>query len=136
MSKNGNRLPKVPRAIFDRILLLLLITFCASSWAAVPFRSAHALVVDDDTGEVLLEKDSTIPVPIASVTKLMTAVVVLDARQPRDEVIRIERADLTSLGRSAFGVPAGSNLTRRSLLELALMSSDNHAAMALARAYP
>ena len=118
------------------LLVLIFIVGCASAWAAVPLGSAHALVVDEDSGEVLLEKDAATAAPIASMTKLMTAMVVLDAHLPPDEAIRITRADLDTLKHTRSGVPVGASFARRTLLELALMASDNHAAAALARTYP
>ncbi|HEX7382722.1 MAG TPA: serine hydrolase [Burkholderiaceae bacterium] len=99
-------------------------------------RSAHALVVDESTGEVLLEKDAETAAPIASITKLMTAMVVLDAHLDADESIRIDEADMDTLKHTRRGLPPGSVLTRANLLELALIASDNHAAAALARTYP
>jgi D-alanyl-D-alanine carboxypeptidase/D-alanyl-D-alanine endopeptidase (penicillin-binding protein 7) len=117
-------------------LLALLVACCAPSWGALPFGSAHALVVDEGTGEVLLEKDSATAVPIASLTKLMTAMVVLDAQQDPNELIRIHERDVDRLKHTRSGVPVGAYFSRQSLLELALMSSDNHAAAALARTYP
>jgi D-alanyl-D-alanine carboxypeptidase/D-alanyl-D-alanine endopeptidase (penicillin-binding protein 7) len=114
---------------------LLLCLACASS-GAVTFGSAHALVVDEDSGEVLLEKDAATAAPIASMTKLMTAMVVLDAHLPPDELIRIDHADLDTLKHTTSGVPVGASFTRGTLIDIALMSSDNHAAAALARTYP
>lgn len=116
------------------LALLLLVSFGAR--ADVPLRSAHALVVDEDSGEVLLEKDADTAAPIASMTKLMTAMVVLDAHLPGDEVVRIDRADLDTLKHTRSGVPVGSSFPRSTLIEIALMASDNHAAAALARTYP
>ena len=118
------------------VLLALLFAFGCAHGATVPFRSAHALVVDESSGEVLLEKDAATAAPIASMTKLMTAMVVLDAQLAPDEKIRIEPADLDTLKHSHGGVPVGATLPRSTLLELALMASDNHAAAALARTYP
>jgi len=69
-------------------------------------------------------------------TKLMTAMVVLDAKLPGDEPIRITRDDLDTLKHTTSGVPVGAVIERQELLQLALMSSDNHAAAALARTYP
>ena len=102
----------------------------------MPLGSAHVLVVDEESGEVLLEKDAETAAPIASMTKLMTAMVVLDAQLPADETIRIERADLDSLKHTHSGLPVGASLPRSTMVEVALMSSDNHAAAALARTYP
>jgi len=98
--------------------------------------SAHAVVVDEATGEVLLDKDGATSAPIASLTKLMTAMVVLDAQQDPNERLRITEDDLDHLKHTRRGVRAGTVATRRSLLELALIASDNHAASALARSYP
>jgi D-alanyl-D-alanine carboxypeptidase/D-alanyl-D-alanine endopeptidase (penicillin-binding protein 7) len=115
----------------------LLFAVCSLGWAAdVSFESAHALVVDEASGQVLFEKDAATAAPIASMTKLMTAMVVLDARLPAGEVIRIERDDLDTLKHTTRGVPVGARIAREELLQLALMSSDNHAAHALARTYP
>lgn len=117
-------------------VLALLLVACSSAWSEVSLRSAHALVLDEDTGQVLLEKDAGTPAPIASMTKLMTAMVVLDAHLPQQDKVRIDRADLDTLKFTRSGVPVGSVLTREDLVTLALMSSDNHAAAALARTYP
>lgn len=99
-------------------------------------RSSVALVVDPRTGKILYDKNSSAVLPIASVTKLMTAMVVLDAKQPLDEKIRIEASDRDTERFSTSHLPVGSELTRAELLQLALMSSENRAASALARTYP
>jgi D-alanyl-D-alanine endopeptidase (penicillin-binding protein 7) len=117
-------------------LALCLLLACTAGRAELSFVSAHALVVDESTGEILLQKDEQTAAPMASLTKLMTAMVVLDARQDPDEVLRIEQADLDHLKRTHGGVPLGSRVSRGHLLELALIASDNHAAAALARHYP
>jgi D-alanyl-D-alanine endopeptidase (penicillin-binding protein 7) len=122
--------------MFKQILFLTLAACCGPSWGAVSFESAHAIVVDEATGEVLLEKNSEVVAPIASLTKLMTAMVVLDAQQDAGELIRIDDADMDTLKHTRSGVPLGVILPRHTLLKLALMSSDNHAAAALARNYP
>ncbi len=99
-------------------------------------RSASALVMDASTGEVLYERDAGTVAPIASITKLMTALVVIDARQPLDEVIEITAADRWK-GKGAHSrLPVGMTLTRADLLKLALMASENRAAVVLARNYP
>jgi D-alanyl-D-alanine endopeptidase (penicillin-binding protein 7) len=122
--------------MLKKLLFLLLTAQCTTGLAAVTFDSTHALVVDEATGEVLLEKNSEAAAPIASLTKLMTAMVVLDAGQDPAEPIRIEDEDLDRLKHTRSGVPVGATFPRRTLLGLALMSSDNHAAAALARSYP
>ncbi|MGE0311055.1 MAG: serine hydrolase [Lautropia sp.] len=99
-------------------------------------RSAVALVIDADSAEVLYAKNTEFVLPIASLTKLMTAMVVLDAGQSLDEVIEITEADRDRLRSSRSRLPIGSALTRRELLQLALMASENRAASALARRYP
>jgi len=99
-------------------------------------RSASALVVDAKSGEVIFEHDAGSVSPIASVTKLMTALVVLDAQQPLDEVIQIKATDRWK-GKGAFShLPTGAKLTRGDLLRLALMASENLAARTLANNYP
>lgn len=99
-------------------------------------RSAVALVVDEATGEILYEKNSHAVLPIASITKVMMAMVVLDAKQPLSEKITVNEADRDTERASSSKLPMGSILTRAELLQLALMSSENRAASALARSYP
>ena len=99
-------------------------------------RSAAALVVDGKTGEVIFGRKPGLVTPIASVTKLMTALVVLDALQPLDEVIEITAEDRWK-GKGAFSrLAIGTKLTRGDLLRLALMASENRAARTLGRHYP
>jgi D-alanyl-D-alanine carboxypeptidase/D-alanyl-D-alanine endopeptidase (penicillin-binding protein 7) len=123
-----------------RFLALLLLLAGAAAHAtelpALHLGSAHAIVVDEATGEVLYEKDSATAAPIASLTKLMTSMLVLDARQDLQEVLEVTTDDLDRLKHTFFGVPPGTRATRQSMLELALIASDNHAASALARHYP
>ncbi|MCZ7565519.1 MAG: D-alanyl-D-alanine endopeptidase [Burkholderiales bacterium] len=101
-------------------------------------RSAAVLVMDQETREVLYSKNEDAVVPIASITKLMTALVTLDASLPLDEEITITKADLAIAGgsRARSSLRSGVTLTRRDLLRLALMSSENRAAAALGRSYP
>ncbi len=115
------------------LILLLGVTVQAQ---AVSLGSKHAIVVDENSGAVLLEKHATDIVPIASLTKLMTAMVVLDARLDMHESIAISDDDVDILKHSSSRVPVGAIFPRSTLLELALMSSDNRAAYALARTYP
>lgn len=99
-------------------------------------RSSLALVIDAELGETLFSKRPEQVAPIASITKLMTAMVVLDAGSALDEPIAIARADVDTLKHSKSRLPVGASLERGDLLQVALMSSDNRAAAALARAYP
>ncbi len=99
-------------------------------------KSGSVLVVDQTDSSVLLSRHSDVAAPIASITKLMTALVVLDAKQPLDQPITITRAetDLPRGGGSRLSV--GTVLTRGDLMHLALMSSENRAAHALGVNYP
>jgi serine-type D-Ala-D-Ala endopeptidase (penicillin-binding protein 7) len=99
-------------------------------------RSAAALVVDQASGKPLYEKEADKPRPIASVTKLMTAMVILDSRLPLDQVIEVTRDDIDTIKGSRSMLRVGTRLSRRVLLRLALMASENRAAFALARTYP
>jgi len=99
-------------------------------------QSAVALVVDQDTGEVLVRKNAeNAAVPIASITKLMTALVTIDAHLDLEEELRVSRADKTA-DRIHSRLRPGIRLTRAEALHLALMSSENHAAHLLGRTYP
>jgi serine-type D-Ala-D-Ala endopeptidase (penicillin-binding protein 7) len=95
-----------------------------------------ALVVNHETGEVLYEKNINVVHPVASLTKLMTAVVILDNELALDTTIRVENDDIDLARRSRSKMRIGEVLARRDLLRLALMSSENRAASALARTYP
>ena len=119
-------------------LFLVLAAFIVSlpATAAPALESPRALVMDAGTGEVLLAKGAHDVASIASLSKLMTAMVVLDARLNPFEVLEIEPVDLDTIKGTQSGVPVGARFTRRTLLRLALLSSDNRAAAALARTYP
>jgi D-alanyl-D-alanine endopeptidase (penicillin-binding protein 7) len=99
-------------------------------------KSEYALVVDQDTNEILMQKNSDEIASIASITKLMTAMVTLDAGLPLDEELRVERQDRTIVGWAGSSLRPGTRLTRSQALHLALMSSENHAALLLGRTYP
>ena len=114
---------------------VLMSTFAAAAFA-LPFGSQSVLVVEDETGKILLEKNANVVVPIASLTKLMTAMVVLDAKPDMDAPISIDKVDVDLLKHSTSRVPVGATISRRDVLQLALMSSDNRAAASLARTYP
>lgn len=124
----------IPEMLKKTFMALLL--SAATSVFAVPLSSEHAVVIDEASGAVLLEKNAHEVVPIASLTKLMTAMVVLDAHLDMNELITIDESDVDTLKFSSSRVPVGTVLSRGALLELALMSSDNRAAHALGRTYP
>jgi D-alanyl-D-alanine endopeptidase (penicillin-binding protein 7) len=118
----------------------LLITFSSTVLAkpiAVPkLRSGSVLIYDPSEDAVLYSRHSDVPAPIASITKLMTALVVLDARQPLDEPLEITTAELNLPKTNFSHLRVGTVLTRGELMHLALMSSENRAAHALGTYYP
>ncbi len=118
--------------------------FCAAHGAALaagdalgPQLQSHAaLVIDEQTGEVLYSKNGASVVPIASITKLMTAMVTLDARLALADEIEISEDEVDATRGQRSRIKPGMIISRNDLLRLALMSSENRAAAALARTYP
>ncbi|MCL2020723.1 MAG: serine hydrolase [Betaproteobacteria bacterium] len=98
--------------------------------------SGAALVMDQVNGEAILEKNASTVMPIASISKLMSAIVILDAHLDMEEVIQITDEDVDYLRGSGSRLPVGLTMTRDTALLLALMSSENRAAHALGRYYP
>ena len=107
-----------------------------ASPAAPALRSSAALVLDTTHSSVLYSRRPDVALPIASITKLMTALVVVEAAQPLDEQIEITAEDRSRRSRLVSRLAPGTTLSRGDLLHLALMSSENHAANALGRNYP
>ena len=103
---------------------------------ALALKSSVALVIDQDTREVLFSKNEQAILPIASITKLMTGVVINEAHLKMDEEITITQDDVDTEKRSRSRLTVGTVLSRGELLHLALMSSENRAAHALGRTYP
>jgi serine-type D-Ala-D-Ala endopeptidase (penicillin-binding protein 7) len=99
-------------------------------------KSSVALVIDQDTNEVLFSKNDSAVLPIASLTKLMTALVVSEAQLPMDHVITIAQDDVDTEKWSGSRLSVGTRLTRAEAMHLALMSSENRAAHALGRSFP
>jgi D-alanyl-D-alanine endopeptidase (penicillin-binding protein 7) len=99
-------------------------------------KSSVALVMDQETNEVLFSKNSKAVLPIASLTKLMTALVVAEAKLPLDEMLTVSQEDVDTEKGSSSRLRVGTALTRGEMLHLALMSSENRAAHALGRHYP
>jgi D-alanyl-D-alanine endopeptidase (penicillin-binding protein 7) len=99
-------------------------------------KSSVALVIDQDTQEVLISKNDQAVLPIASLTKLMTGLIVSEANLPMDEMIAITQQDVDTEKGSSSRLRVGTQLSRGELLHLALMSSENRAAHALGRTYP
>ena len=103
---------------------------------ALDLKSSVALVIDQDTREVLFSKNDSVVLPIASLTKLMTGLLISEAHLPSDELITITQDDVDTEKGSRSRLTVGSTLPRGELLHLALMSSENRAAHALGRTYP
>ncbi|MBE9609670.1 D-alanyl-D-alanine endopeptidase [Chitinilyticum piscinae] len=108
----------------------------ASTIDSPGLRSANALVLNALTGQVMYEKNADRATPIASITKVMTAMVVLDANLPLNELLTINEDDIDTLKNTTSRLSVGTQLTRGEMLLLALMSSENRAASALGRYYP
>ncbi|MGN6083844.1 D-alanyl-D-alanine endopeptidase [Trinickia sp.] len=102
----------------------------------VALRSNVAYVVDQNTSEVLFDKNSTSVVPIASITKLMTAMVVLDSKAPLTDQIEVTDEDRDFIKHTTSRLHVGSVLSREDMLHIALMASENRAAAALSRYFP
>lgn len=103
---------------------------------SLELKSSVALVVDQDTREVLFSKNDHAVLPIASITKLMTGVIISGAHLPLDELITVTQDDVDTEKGSRSRLKVGTTLTRGEMLHLALMSSENRAAHALGRTYP
>ncbi|MCK9388106.1 MAG: D-alanyl-D-alanine endopeptidase [Sulfuritalea sp.] len=99
-------------------------------------QSSAALVLDQTSGAILFEKNPSAVLPIASITKLMTAMVVLDAKPDLAETLAIGDEDVDNLKGTRSRLKVGTHLAREEMLRLALMSSENRAAAALSRHYP
>jgi serine-type D-Ala-D-Ala endopeptidase (penicillin-binding protein 7) len=98
--------------------------------------ASAALVIDQDTGQVLLHRNEDAVLPIASLTKLMTGLVITEAKLPMEETLTIVDDDVDSEKHSRSRLRVGTSLSRREALQLALMSSENRAAHALGRTFP
>jgi D-alanyl-D-alanine endopeptidase (penicillin-binding protein 7) len=104
--------------------------------ASLGLHSSSVLVLDQVSGSILYEKNSRAVLPIASITKLMTAMVSLDAQPNLSEVMTISEEDVDTLKGTRSRLKVGTQLSREEMLRLALMSSENRAASALGRYYP
>lgn len=104
--------------------------------AKLDLRSSSVLIVDAEDASVLYARQAKRVAPVASITKLMTALVVLEGKQPLEELIEVTSADRDTEHGSGSRLRVGTRLSRGDLLHLALMSSENRAAHAVARSYP
>jgi D-alanyl-D-alanine endopeptidase (penicillin-binding protein 7) len=138
------RLPSLPLRAIAGLFLAMLAMQATAKVVRDPaklvrdlkLKSSSVLIIDQSDSSVLYSRHSDVPMPIASITKLMTALVVLDANQPLDEPIQITDAD-RGLPKGGFSrLSVGTTLTRGDLMHLALMSSENRAAHALGNNYP
>lgn len=128
--------PCVHGLILALSILLAIVPAQVQAADGPPLRSLAVLVVDQDTGESLISKNADVVMPIASLTKLMTALVVLESHPPMDEVLEIGNDDVDREKHTRSRLVVGTRLSRADMLLLALMASENRAAMSLSRAYP
>ena len=124
------------RAILALVVMLAITGSAYAQKGDLTLKSRAALIFDAQQGHAIYSKNTDTIMPIASITKLMTAMVVLDAQLPLAEEITIDSADIDVLKNTRSRLKVGTSLTRQQLLRLALMSSENRAAAALGRAYP
>jgi D-alanyl-D-alanine endopeptidase (penicillin-binding protein 7) len=109
----------------------------ASGRTSLPHVRSHiALIFDEETQQPLFNKNAEMVAPIASITKLMTAMIVLDAQLPMDETVSVAEDDSGTRKKSRSRLKIGMTFTRGELLKMALMASENRAALALAQSYP
>jgi D-alanyl-D-alanine endopeptidase (penicillin-binding protein 7) len=128
---------RLPKAAALSCALLAFSTLAAAKPTLFPkLKSSSVLIVDQSDSSVLYSRRSDVAAPIASITKLMTALVVLDARQPLDEQLAITREEAMLPKTRGSRLSVGTVLTRGDLMHLALMSSENRAAHALGVNYP
>jgi serine-type D-Ala-D-Ala endopeptidase (penicillin-binding protein 7) len=133
------RIPFRPRHWLFAIPACLIATLCWSQplpTGKPGIKSTAVLVMDEADASILYSKQAEQVMPIASITKLMTALVVLEGQQPLDEAVAILSIDRERTQGSASRLAVGTKLSRGELLHLALMSSENRAAQAVGRAYP
>ncbi|MDP2431085.1 MAG: serine hydrolase [Pseudomonadota bacterium] len=137
-NKKISRAAKQSKIVAKPIMTPLRAVSYDKSWhdEDLHLRSAAVLVVDQKTGEALYSKNVDVPTAIASITKLMTAMVTLDAELDLNEEIVINSEDVDRLKGTGSRLALGTRLTREELLHLALIASENRAAAALSRAYP
>ena len=133
------------RAVFPSVLLIFILLFSllsniasveARSNAGPRLKSRVAIVVDQTNGEIIYEKNASDVAPIASVTKLMTAMVIIDSGVPLLESMTIAKEDIDRYKGSQSKLSVGTTLLRAEVLKMALMASENRASAALSRVFP
>ena len=123
-------------ALAGTLLTVYAMTAGAGPALVPKLKSSSVLIIDQTDSSVLYSRNSDVAAPIASITKLMTALVVLDGRQPMNEPLEITQAELDLPKTNVSRLSVGTMLTRGDLMHLALMSSENRAAHALGAHYP
>jgi len=136
MALYPRKLPLPLRAAVGVCMAVFALHAAAKPMHDPRLKSSSVLIVDQSDSSVLYSRHADVAMPIASITKLMTALVVLDAKQPLDEPIRIGNADRDFPKGGFSRLAVGTTLTRGDLMHLALMSSENRAAHALGNNYP
>jgi serine-type D-Ala-D-Ala endopeptidase (penicillin-binding protein 7) len=131
-----NRQHALKAALTGSLLTALAMTAAAKPMPEPKLKSSSVLILDQSDSSVLYSRNSDVAAPIASITKLMTALVVLDAKQPMDEPLEITEAELDLPKQNVSRLAVGTVLTRGDLMHLALMASENRAAHALGANYP
>jgi serine-type D-Ala-D-Ala endopeptidase (penicillin-binding protein 7) len=130
------RVHRVYASVTDRTSLASQEGLHTVDTGPLALQSSVALVMDESNSNVLFEKHSDVALPIASITKLMTSLVVLDAHQNMEEMVEVTDEDLDTEKNTRSRLAIGTILSRRDLMHIALMSSENRAAHALCRNYP
>lgn len=116
-------------------VVLLFTNSTVAQQAYLNLKSHAVMVFDTQDNRIIYDKNAESVMPIASITKLMTAMVILDAQLPLQEKITIDTGDIDRLKNTRSRLNIGAELTRQELLKLSLMSSENRAASALGRTY-
>ena len=124
-----------------RQFLLFFVVFLLSNYAFAQqaylnLKSHAVMVFDTQDGRIIYDKNAEDIMPIASITKLMTAIVILDTQLPLHELITIDTGDIDRLKNTRSRMNIGAEISRQELLKISLMSSENRAASALGRTYP
>jgi len=135
-SNHRQRCARAATAIAGALLTALALSATAKPALAPKLKSSSVLIVDPSDSSILFSRHSDVAAPIASITKLMTALVVLDAKQPLDEPLEITQGELDLRKGGYSRLAVGTVLTRGDLMHLALMASENRAAHALGNNYP
>jgi serine-type D-Ala-D-Ala endopeptidase (penicillin-binding protein 7) len=127
---------RVARHIFAQPVIQTYIDEDYDGSGLLQLASAKALIINQNTGETLYAKDTNSSSPVASITKLMTAMVMLDAKLPMEDALYISEEDIDYLKGTRSRLAVGTALSRSDMLQLALMASENRAASALGHNYP